>query len=275
MAVNEIGGNGYAGGGADDASANKRPKCERCRRPLTHCLCALIPSLDSRTRVLVLQHPDESRHPLNTARLAVLGLRNAALHVGRQFDAALWSAGEYEPCLLFPGEGARVLVRGVAVLGGEAEAAVGGTATPDAAVDVGIVDAHAAAVEPIGPGSRLGAAARPLLLVVPDGTWRHARHLLATHSDLAALPRVTLPDGMTTRYRVRYAGEATALSTIEAIAAALDVLEAPQSFAALLAPFEALVAAQIAAMGAERYERHHVRRVGSRRERTKTNPREP
>ena len=27
-----------------------RPRCERCQRPLDHCLCPLIPSLDSRTR---------------------------------------------------------------------------------------------------------------------------------------------------------------------------------------------------------------------------------
>ncbi|GAB3088843.1 tRNA-uridine aminocarboxypropyltransferase [Bordetella muralis] len=237
---------------------------------MTHCLCALIPSLDSRTRVLVLQHPEESRHALNTGRLAVLGLRNAALHVGRKFDAALWSAGQYEPCLLFPGEEARVLVRDAAVPDGAARASSRGAASGGRGGD-----AHAAAAEPIGPGARLGAVARPVLLVVPDGTWRHARHLLATHADLAALPRVTLPEGMTTRYRVRHAGESAALSTVEAIAAALDVLEAPRSFAALLAPFEALVAAQIAAMGAERYERHHVRREGSREERTKTNPREP
>uniref|UniRef100_UPI000F01DF4F DTW domain-containing protein n=1 Tax=Pseudomonas viridiflava TaxID=33069 RepID=UPI000F01DF4F len=48
--------------------------CERCQRPASHCLCALIPRLDSRTRVLVLQHPSEVNHALNTARLAALGL---------------------------------------------------------------------------------------------------------------------------------------------------------------------------------------------------------
>jgi DTW domain-containing protein YfiP len=30
---------------------SKRARCERCLRPQTHCLCALIPHLDSRTRV--------------------------------------------------------------------------------------------------------------------------------------------------------------------------------------------------------------------------------
>ena len=47
-----------------------RPACARCQRPLSLCLCALIPALASRTRVLLLQHPSERRHPLNTARLA-------------------------------------------------------------------------------------------------------------------------------------------------------------------------------------------------------------
>lgn len=228
--------------GAGSARLETRPMCERCRRPLAHCLCASIPSLDSRTRVVVLQHPDESRHALNTARLAVLGLRNAVLHVGRRFDAALWNDGAYETCLLFPGEGARVLMP---------------SRHGEASVVRGVCIGRNPDENPVAP-------TRPLLLVVPDGTWRHARQLLAAHPDLAALPRVTLPAGTTTRYRVRHAADAAALSTIEAIAAALDALEAPRSFAALLAPFEALVAGQIAAMGEDRYQRHHVRREGSR-----------
>jgi len=59
-----------------------RLQCSRCLRPQTHCLCPLIPSLDSRTRVLLLQHPSEVNHALNTARLAALGLKNAELIVG-------------------------------------------------------------------------------------------------------------------------------------------------------------------------------------------------
>ena len=63
-----------------------RIHCERCLRPQSHCLCALIPRLDSRTRVLLLQHPSEVNHALNTARLAALGLRNAELRVGEVFE---------------------------------------------------------------------------------------------------------------------------------------------------------------------------------------------
>lgn len=88
-----------------------RARCERCLRPTDHCLCALIPSLGSRTRVLILQHPSEVNHALNTARLAALGLENAELQVGEVFeDLAHWlSRPGYRPCLLFPGEEAVTL----------------------------------------------------------------------------------------------------------------------------------------------------------------------
>lgn len=63
-----------------------RPCCSRCQRPLAHCLCELIPALDSRTRLLILQHPSEAGHALNTARLAALGLRNAQLKIAERFE---------------------------------------------------------------------------------------------------------------------------------------------------------------------------------------------
>lgn len=74
---------------------------------------------------------------------------------------------------------------------------------------------------------------------------------------LARLPRVTLPDGAVSRYRLRKAPGPGALSTLEAIVQALDILEAPRSFAPLLRPFEALIEGQIEAMGADTYQRNH------------------
>jgi len=88
-----------------------RARCERCHRPQDHCLCALIPHLNSRTRVLILQHPSEVNHALNTARFAALGLSNAQLVVGEVFEGlADWlSAPGYQARLLFPGEDATPL----------------------------------------------------------------------------------------------------------------------------------------------------------------------
>ncbi|MGY2376292.1 tRNA-uridine aminocarboxypropyltransferase [Pseudomonas sp. SDO524_S393] len=193
-----------------------RPQCPRCFRPVTHCLCPLIPSLDSRTRVLLLQHPSEVNHALNTARLAALGLNNAQLVVGEVFDdlPALLNVPGYRARLLFPADDAQPL-------------------------------------QAYGPSDDA------LLLVVPDGTWRKARKLLHLNPLLATLPRVTLADGGVSRYRLRKAPGPGALSTVEAITQALQVLEAPASFEALLKPFEALIEGQIAAMGETVFQRNH------------------
>lgn len=192
-----------------------RARCERCARPLSHCLCHLIPQLSSRTRVLILQHPDEVGHALNTARLAALGLENAELRVGEVF-ADLHFDPAYRACLLFPGEMAQPLP----------------LVTPDA-------------------------DERPLLLVVPDGTWRKARKLLHLNPRLAELPRVCLPSGLRSRYRLRKAPTEGALSTIEAITVALELQEGC-CFDELLRPFEALIEGQIAAMGPDTYRRNHA-----------------
>lgn len=193
-----------------------RHRCERCLRPVVHCLCALIPRLNSRTRVLLLQHPSEVNHALNTARLAALGLVNAQLRVGEVFEDLhdLLHQPGYQARLLFPGEGAQALVA--------------------ASADV-----------------------TPTLLVVPDGTWRKARKLLHLNPLLAALPRVTLSDAPSSRYRLRKAPAADALSTLEAVVHALETLEAPASFAQLLRPFDALIEGQIQAMGNDTYQRNH------------------
>lgn len=195
-----------------------RPRCERCQRPIAHCLCPLIPSLDSRTRVLVLQHPSETSHALNTARLAALGLINAELRVGEVFDdlEALLATPGYRPVLLFPGDAAEVL------------------------------QAYGAVIDEL-----------PLLLIVPDGTWRKARKMLYLNPLLEALPRVTLGDVTPSRYRLRKAPEPGALSTIEAVVQALNVLEGASRFDPVLRPFEALIEGQIRAMGLETFERNH------------------
>ena len=195
-----------------------RAQCPRCLRPQSHCLCELIPHLHSRTRVLLLQHPSEVGHALNTARLAALGLSNAELRVGEVFDdlETLLNPPGYQARLLFPGQGAQLIA------------------------------AHKAE------------DSLPWLLVVPDGTWRKARKLLHLNPLLANLPRVTLPEGAQSRYRLRKAPGPGALSTLEAIVQTLEILEAPRVFEPLLRPFEALIEGQIEAMGAQTYQRNHL-----------------
>ena len=95
---------------------------------------------------------------------------------------------------------------------------------------------------------------------MPDGTWTHARKLVRLNPELAALPRVMLQEGLTSRYRVRHADIDGALSSIEAIVHALNAIEAPARFDALLDPFERMIDLQIEGMGEHLYARHHLMR---------------
>lgn len=196
-----------------------RAQCPRCARPLTHCLCPLIPHLANRTRVLILQHPEETRHALNTARLAALGLANAELRVGEQFPELAGELAGRQAWLLFPGEQAQTVEQLAAT--GAAESA-------------------------------------ERLLIVPDGTWRKARRILHCNPWLAQLPRLTLGAAPPSRYRLRKAPGPGALSTLEAIVHCLNALEGAGRFDALLRPFAALIDGQIAAMGEDTYRRNHL-----------------
>lgn len=195
-----------------------RPRCLQCCRPVELCLCHLLPKLSPRTEILVVQHPDERKHALNTARLLVAGLTNAQLLITEHLSED-WQARLADPYwrteLLFPGAQALRLA-----------------AEQDE---------------------------RPRRLVLLDGTWRKARKLLYMNPLLQQLPQVALPEGLVSRYRLRKAPAEGALSTIEAGAHALQIIEPEMNFSDLLKPFEALIEGQIRAMGGALYARNYVK----------------
>ena len=187
-----------------------RAVCDRCRRPASVCFCAHLVSLETRTRVLLLQHPRERRTPIGTARLAHLCLPGSELHVGVDFDdnpevlaalAAAEAAGR-PAHLLFPGP------RSVDL----AEAKLDG----------------------------------PITLVVVDGTWWQARKLVKRNARLAALPQLRFTPPAPSRYRIRREPAEDYVATVEALAHVLGALEGdPARFAGLLRPFDAMIDTQV------------------------------
>ncbi|HEY3447082.1 MAG TPA: tRNA-uridine aminocarboxypropyltransferase [Myxococcales bacterium] len=181
-----------------------RQTCPRCLRPTCVCYCAQLPSVRTRTRVVLLQHPRESRVPIGTARMASLCLTGSQFFVGLDFsaDARLQASLADPACpaaLLFPGEDA---------------------------VDL-------AAKPPAGP----------ITLVVVDGTWSQAKKLLTLNPAIAALPRYAL-DAAGSEYGLRRAPQADHISTLEAVAHALGILEGPETREALLVPLRRMVSMQ-------------------------------
>lgn len=89
--------------------------------------------------------------------------------------------------------------------------------------------------------ARDGAGELPLTLVVPDGSWKQARRMLAREAWTAGAEVVRLPAPPRPRYDLRRQTRADAVCTFEAIALALGVLEGPEVERALLQVLEAFL----------------------------------
>ncbi len=88
--------------------------------------------------------------------------------------------------------------------------------------------AHSLLLFPCEEATPLGAehlADGPVRLVVPDGTWRQASKMTRRIEWMATLPKVGLPVGDQSSYRLRSEPKAGGLATMEAIARAFGVLE--------------------------------------------------
>ncbi len=187
--------------------AGARPRCYRCLRPEDLCHCADLPSVPTRTRIVILQHPHERTHPFGTARLVRLMMPNSEVHVP-------WSGftGTLEQRLPLPADAAVLYP----------------------APDAPLLDDL--------PRDRL-----PSTLVAIDGTWAHAKRLYRENGWLRGLPHVRLQPAEPSRYRIRREPRADYVSTLEAIVEALRVLEPEHTrLDELLAAFDRMIDRQIA-----------------------------
>lgn len=200
-----------------------RPRCVRCRKPQAMCYCATLPRLDTATRIVILQHTRERDMPIGTARMARLCLPQAELHVGvRWADNAAVGRALSDP------------------------------ARPPILLYPG-PEARDLLVEP---------PAGPVTLVVVDGTWAQARRVVRDNPILHRLPRYAFASPEPSRYRIRREPRAEYCSTIEALMHVLGVLEGdPARFRALLAPFEAMIDAQLACEASDPVQRVRTPRV--------------
>ena len=195
-----------------------REMCWECRRPVRVCYCAAVQPIETTTRVVILQHPRESDVPINTARIAELALSNSTLHVGLDFARDASLAA----ALSDPGAPPVLLF------------------PSDDAKDLA-----------------LEAPPGPVTLVVIDGTWWQASKLFKLNPFLQALPRYGLAPSAQSRYRIRREPAAHCLSTIEALEAALALLERrPGGFPELLKPFDTMVETQLDFVNREHRPRH-------------------
>jgi DTW domain-containing protein len=77
---------------------SKSGACPHCLRPVEQCFCGKVIAFPTRTRILILQHPQEKFKLWNSARLANLILSNSVLRVGLSWPNLRKASGiETEP----------------------------------------------------------------------------------------------------------------------------------------------------------------------------------
>jgi DTW domain-containing protein len=189
-------------------------RCEACRLHRNVCICDRLVSLPTRTRLVLLLHQLEVHKPTNTGRLALRCLPNSELALRGRIDVLAGAAdggrlGLEAAQVIDPGQRAEWLVR--------AARPVLLFPDPDAVPLTELRD---------GP---------PVTLVVPDGTWSQAVRARRRVAGLASIPCAMLPAGLVSTYRLRHEPRAGRLSTLEAIAHALGILEGPEVAESLLA----------------------------------------
>jgi DTW domain-containing protein YfiP len=184
------------------------------------CICALLPRLETRTRVVLLLHQLEVVKPTNTGVVAARCLPNSAVvYRGRAPDATEGTGPDLDE-----------------------QAALLAAAVP-AGARAAFLFPHVQAISLAAWRASAGDA--PLALIVPDGTWRQAAHAYARmrgRGDVADWPCVKLSDPRVaeTGGRLRVATRPGRLATLEALALALGELEGAAVEAALLHVFRVM-----------------------------------
>lgn len=203
----------------------QRSECYRCLKPAVSCVCDTLPRVNNQTSVLILQHPRERFHALNTVRLARLALAN--------IDVVI------DPIFHDPRPNPKQLVKDRA-----------GVLFPKS---------DATHIE------TLTEADIPRQLIVLDGTWHQAKMLYRANDWLMDLPHYQLIPTTPSNYRLRREPKENYTSTLEALLQALRFLEPQtQGFDELLQAFDRMIDTQIDAGKVKRPRYRKQRAISSR-----------
>ena len=166
--------------------------CTTCRLRRHECVCAHAPYLSISTRLLVIIHSKEWRRSTNTGHLARLAVQGGEVRLHGAPRRPLNSDG---------------------IDSGSASTLV-------------LYPGHGA--QPLTAGYLAGLA-RPLTLLVPDGNWNQARNMMRRVPMLRHAQPVSLPGPSLDLRGLRRNRCANRMSTFEAIAQALGILEGPEA----------------------------------------------
>jgi len=204
----------------------KRIRCPNCLRAESTCLCHLAQAIPTQTKFFVLQHPNETKHALNTAILAGLCLPNMEIWSHSDFnkDDRLLELVKMTPppYLLFPQE-------------------------------------HSLTIDSTSVSTQVFDPTAPIIIL--DGTWRKCYKMLQSTRSLQSLKTIQLKPAEKSNYRIRKSPKAHSLSTIEAIYSLLTLIESESTkLQPLMTIFNGMIEQQIKHMGKKVYQNNYQKK---------------
>lgn len=177
--------------------------CAGCGLHKKLCICELIPSLTLNTRVCLVVHKKELKRTTNTGRLAIKSLTNSEMRIRGSEDREALDLSD----LLIPSYRTFLFF------------------PCDDAIEL--------------DQSLIDQSSLPIQLIVPDGNWRQASKVNTRHPELKDIPRVKISsvNSATAHLRAEHSDEG--MSTLQAIARALEIIEGPEKIAPLMRLYDA------------------------------------
>ena len=166
-----------------------RELCSHCGFSIKTCLCDSISIINNKLKIIILRHPSEEKVTKNTANLLNLGLENCQIIAGEseQDFLQLATLPKATTAVLYPTEDALSL------------------------------DEHTATTDAFKQSLNH--------LIVIDGTWKKAYKILQLTTLLNQFKTVSFKQLPKNRYAIRKAPRADSLSTLEAVAHSLFLIE--------------------------------------------------
>jgi DTW domain-containing protein len=191
----------------EDSKRGKRKTkdpCQECGLHKNLCICAFIPKIEIDTKILLLIHKSELARTTNSGRLAVKALTNSKMLIRGDKNHPLNLSNDISPDNILDKKYQSLLFF------------PSKNAVP---LTKEFVSQHQ----------------WPIQLIVPDGNWRQASKVQNRHIELKDIPHVMISKTNKAQYHLRKEHSPEGMSTLEAIACALEIIEGPHVYESLMA----------------------------------------
>jgi DTW domain-containing protein YfiP len=201
-------------------TSESRAFCPACEFLKSRCLCDTLKIIPNQLHLIILQHPTESKHPLNTVRIMKKSFHKMTVLIGEDFTNDL----KLNTLLCDPNKACALLY-------------------PE--IGASLLDSHS-------PKTEL------THLILIDGTWRKAKKMFMLSKNLQTLPAIKLNPIEKSDYKIRKSPIESAISTLEAAVVALSIIEPDLDTSPALVSFQKMINLQIKKMGREIYQTNYL-----------------